>query len=83
MSYIETYVKPPMVSVVVPIYNVDKYVLKCMESLSRQTYKNIEVILVDDGSTDNSGKIAEKYCNRDRRFSYYHKSNGGLSSATL
>lgn len=55
----------PLISVIVPIYNVEKYVSKCLESLKNQTMKQIEVICIDDGSTDGSGLIADEYCNTD------------------
>ena len=69
------------VSVIVPIYNVQDYLKRSIESLLNQTYKNLEIILVDDGSTDNSGKIAEGYKKVDDRVKVYHKKNGGLSDA--
>lgn len=71
----------PLVSVIVPVYNVDKYLSKCLETLIRQTYRNIEIILVDDGSNDLSGLICEKYSRKDKRIYAFHKTNGGLSSA--
>lgn len=70
-----------MVSVIVPIYNVEKYLDKCVESLLNQTYSEMEIILVDDGSTDNSGKICDAYQERDDRIVVLHKANGGVSSA--
>ena len=70
-----------LVSVIIPIYNVEKYINKCLESVRRQTYKNIEVIMVNDGSTDSSGKIAEDFSHKDSRFLYFEKQNNGLSSA--
>ena len=70
-----------MISVVVPIYNVEKYLEKCIDSIINQTYKDLEIILVDDGSTDSSGKIADKYAKLDSRIKVIHKSNGGLSDA--
>lgn len=73
--------KNGMISVIVPIYNVEKYLLKCLKSISEQTYKNLEVILVNDGSTDNSGIIAQTFARGDERFIYISKENGGLSSA--
>lgn len=69
------------VSVIVPIYNVAKYVRECVESLLRQTHDNIEILLVDDGSTDESGKICDELCKVDRRIIVFHKENGGLSDA--
>lgn len=73
--------KKPKVSVVVPFYNVEDYIETCLNSLKNQTLKDIEVILVDDGSKDGSTEIAKKFAKRDRRFSYVHKENGGLSDA--
>lgn len=70
-----------LVSVVVPVYNVEKYLEHCVESIVKQTYLNIEVILVDDGSTDSSGKLCDSLANRDARIKVIHKSNGGLSDA--
>lgn len=70
-----------LISIVVPIYNVEKYIDKCIESLINQTYKNIEIILVDDGSKDNCGNIIENFAKKDRRIKIIHKENGGLSDA--
>lgn len=70
-----------MISVIVPVYNVEKVVGRCIESICNQTYKNIEVILVDDGSKDNSGKICEQYAAEDRRINVIHKKNAGVSEA--
>lgn len=67
-------------SVIVPIYNVEKYIEKCLESIKKQTFKDYEVILVNDGTTDDSLSIVKKYLN-DSRFKLFHKENGGLSSA--
>lgn len=69
------------ISVVVPIYNVEKYLIKCIDSIINQTYKNLEIILVDDGSPDSSGKIAEDFKIKDSRIKVIHKENGGLSDA--
>lgn len=69
------------VSVVVPLYNVEKYMEKCIDSILNQPFDNIEVILVNDGSPDNSGKIADSYARNDKRVKVIHKENGGLSSA--
>ncbi len=70
-----------MISVVVPVYNVENYIAKCVESIMAQTYRDIEIILVDDGSTDASGKICDKYAQMDERIRVIHKKNGGLSDA--
>lgn len=70
-----------IVSVIIPIYNVENYLEDCLNSVERQTLQNIEVILVNDGSTDASGKIAEKYAARNSRFRFISKENGGLSAA--
>lgn len=70
-----------LVSIIVPIYNVESYLENCLNSLLNQTYKNIEIILVNDGSTDNSAKIAMKYAMKTSRMHYYEKENGGLSDA--
>ena len=71
----------PLISVVVPVYNVEKYLKKCIESIIEQYYDNLEIILVDDGSTDDSGKICDAYCKQDNRIQVIHKKNGGLSDA--
>lgn len=70
-----------LISVIIPVYNVEKYINRCIESVRNQTYKNLEIILVDDGSTDQSGKICEHYREEDDRIVVIHKENGGLSSA--
>ena len=69
------------ISVIVPIYNQEKYLDECIQSIIDQTYKNLEIILVDDGSTDNSLEICKKYEKIDKRIKLIHKENGGLSSA--
>lgn len=69
------------VSIIVPVYNVEKYIRRCLDSLFKQTYKNIEFILVDDGSTDNSGVICDQYKIKDNRFKVIHQKNGGLPNA--
>ena len=71
----------PLISVIVPVYKVEKYLPRCIESVLKQTYKNFELILVDDGSPDNSGKICDEYALRDNRIKVIHKENGGVSSA--
>ncbi|MEH7388532.1 glycosyltransferase [Bacillus sp. JJ1521] len=70
-----------LVSIVVPIYKVEKYLNRCIETIINQTYKNIEIILVDDGSPDNCGAMAEEYAQLDNRIIVIHKKNGGLSDA--
>ena len=70
-----------MISVVVPIYNVERYLHRALDSLLSQTCKDWEAILVDDGSTDGSSLIADEYTKRDARFKVIHKPNGGLSDA--
>lgn len=68
-------------SIIVPVYNVETWLERCINSILNQTYENFELILVDDGSPDNSGTICDKYVELDRRVSVIHKENGGLSSA--
>ena len=68
-------------SIIVPVYNVEKYLKKCLDSILSQTYKNFEVIIVNDGSPDNSQKIIDEYKKKDKRIKAYKKENGGLSSA--
>lgn len=70
-----------MVSVIIPIYNVEKYIRQCVNSVLCQTYTQIEIILVDDGSPDNCGAICDEYAERDNRIIVIHKENGGLSDA--
>lgn len=70
-----------MISVVVPIYKVEKYLKKCIDSIINQTYKELEIILVDDGSPDNCGKMCDEFALKDNRIKVIHKENGGLSSA--
>ena len=69
------------VSIIVPIYNVEKYIFECVDSLINQTYKDIEIILVDDASPDNCPQICEDYASKDERIKVIHKPNGGLSDA--
>lgn len=71
----------PLISVILPIYNVEKYLPVCMESLFLQTYKNIEILMIDDGSKDNCFRLCEKYAEKDPRVKVYHKQNGGLANA--
>lgn len=71
----------PLISVIVPVYNAEKFVEKCLESICNQTYKNFEVIVVDDGSTDGSGSICDRFANNDSRFRVLHQRNQGISAA--
>ena len=71
----------PLISIVVPIYNVEKYIHKCVDSIINQTYKEIEIILVDDGSPDNCGSICDEYSQKDDRIKVIHQKNKGLSGA--
>lgn len=71
----------PKISVIVPVYKVENYIGKCIESILSQTFKDFELILVDDGSPDNSGKICDSYAQKDSRILVIHKTNGGVSSA--
>ena len=68
-------------SIIVPVYNVEKYLKECVESLLSQTFKDFELILVDDGATDNSGAICDEFAQKDVRVKVIHKENGGLSDA--
>ena len=70
-----------VVSIIVPVYNVEEYLDECLDSIKMQTYKNIEVILVNDGSTDESREICERYCEKDNRFKLINQENQGLSEA--
>ncbi len=70
-----------LISIIVPVYNVEKYLDRCLKSIINQTYYNLQIILVDDGSTDSSGKKCDLWSKRDRRIIVIHKENGGLSSA--
>lgn len=69
------------ITVIVPVYNVENYLEKCFDSLINQTYKNLEIIVINDGSTDNSGEICQEYAQKDNRIVYIEKENGGLSDA--
>jgi glycosyltransferase involved in cell wall biosynthesis len=73
--------KEPLISVIVPVYNVEKYLARCLDSIIAQTYTNLQIIVVDDGSTDNSSKICDEYAKKDKRIEVYHKKNEGVSSA--
>lgn len=71
----------PLISIIVPVYNVEQYLQRCLESIINQTYKNLEIILVDDGSPDNCPQICDDYAAKDNRITVIHKKNGGLSDA--
>lgn len=71
----------PLISVIVPVYNVEQYLRKCLDSVISQTYTNLEIILVDDGSTDLGGRICDEYACQDNRITVIHKVNGGLGFA--
>lgn len=71
----------PLVSVIIPVYNVEAYIGECIESVIKQTYRKLEIIIIDDGTPDNSGKIAENYALADTRIKVIHKNNGGVASA--
>ena len=73
--------KEPLISIIIPVYKVEKYLEKCISSVINQTYKNLEIILVDDGSPDNCGIICDEYAKKDERIMVVHKKNGGLSDA--
>ncbi len=73
--------KENLISVIVPVYNTKKYLPRCVDSLRGQTFSNLEIILVDDGSTDGSGRLCDKFAAEDERIRVYHKENGGSSSA--
>ena len=70
-----------LITIIVPVYNVEKYLEKCIKSIICQTYKNFELILVNDGSSDMSGKICNKYAELDKRIKVFHTTNKGVSHA--
>ena len=73
--------KDPKISVIVPVYKVKQYLEKCVNSITNQTYKNLEIILIDDGSPDGSPALCDKLSKTDNRIKVIHKENGGVSSA--
>lgn len=72
-----------IITVIIPAYNVEKYLPNCLDSLLQQTYKNLDIILVDDGSTDKTPIICDNYSRKDTRISVIHQKNGGVSAARL
>lgn len=70
-----------MISIIIPVYNIEPYIKTCIDSILNQTYKNLEILLVDDGSSDNCGEICDQYAVNDSRIRVLHKENGGLSDA--
>ena len=73
--------RTPMVSIIIPVFNTEKYLRHCIDSVLSQTYKDFELLLIDDGSTDSSGSICDEYAAQDARVRVFHKENGGVSSA--
>lgn len=71
----------PKISVIVPVYNAEKFLFRCIDSILNQTFKDFELLLIDDGSTDRSGDICDEYAKKDLRISVFHKRNGGVSTA--
>ncbi|MDR2579367.1 MAG: glycosyltransferase, partial [Fibromonadaceae bacterium] len=69
------------ISIIIPVYNVEPYIRKCLDSVINQTYTNLEILLINDGSTDNSGSICDEYAEKDKRIKAFHQANKGLSSA--
>ena len=81
MENTETTDRKPLLSVIVPVYNVKDYVERCVDSIINQTYRNLEILIVDDGSTDGSGALCDVLAGRDSRIRVFHTANGGLSAA--
>ena len=71
----------PLISVIIPVYNVAPYLAACLDSVVSQTYRNLEILLIDDGSTDKSGAICDEYATKDLRIKVVHQANGGVSAA--
>lgn len=72
-----------MITIVIPAFNVGQYLESCLESILNQTYQNFEIILIDDGSTDNTSRICDTYSQRDTRIKVIHQSNAGVSAARM
>ena len=81
LSKIADYESKTLISIIVPIYNVENYLRQCLDSIMNQTYQNFECLLINDGSPDNSADICREYLEKDSRFKYFEKENGGVSSA--
>ena len=75
------FMQEPVISVIVPVYNVEKYLNRCVQSIVDQTYKNLEIILVDDGSPDHCPQMCDAWAKKDSRIQVIHKKNGGVASA--
>ena len=73
----------PLISVIIPVYNVEQYLEQCMTSVLCQTYTHMEILLIDDGSSDNSGRLCDEYAVQDKRVRVLHRENGGLMSAWM
>ena len=73
--------KTSLISIIVPVYNTYDYLPRCVDTLLKQTYSNIEILLIDDGSTDGTGKLCDDLAAQDSRIRVFHKENGGSSSA--
>lgn len=71
----------PTISVIVPVYKAEQYLVRCVESIRNQTFSDLEIILVDDGSPDNCGAICDEYARKDSRIKVIHRKNGGASAA--
>ena len=69
----------PKIGVIIPVYNVEKYLEQCIKSIINQNFEDMEILLIDDGSTDSSGRICDEYKEKDSRIKVIHKKNGGLS----
>ena len=81
MRHFELSGKRALISVIVPVYNVESFLIRCISSIREQTYRNLEILLIDDGSEDASGEICDTLAKEDSRISVIHKQNAGLSSA--
>lgn len=73
----------PKLSIIIPIYNAEQFIRRCIDSILEQTYTDFELLLIDDGSTDDSSRICDVYSENDSRIKVFHKKNGGVSSARM